>query len=914
MPLGKDDTYDFDDIRKKEYEAVTERRRAKQGRGPNRTDESGAPEQLFGVALSGGGIRSSSFCLGVLQALHTQGLISRLDYLSTVSGGGHIGASMVAAMSRGAERGQFPFADAPSTTPDQAVPPDSDQACSEDVRDSEPVSHIRDHSRYLIPNGMSDILPSVAIVARGLAVNAFLILALIVPLAAITIIANPTTADLRKSIIVQVFAGLFPFSKIDCSVQVGLCAFPFLATAVLAAFTVVYLIAWGLWRSLPERHGLKGAMTDKEVTSYGTMVTGILIAMTISALVTEAQGPILEFLFKYVASTEENRRTIPSITAVLIAFATATAGLRGTLADWIQKAMKNATVAVKLRATASKAIFMVAGLIVPILIYAAYLALSLWGIATTDSFGFTGKNYPLSPSFLLSPKLLYWLMAVAALLLVWEFWIFVVRKQGRETLGIFVALITTDKNTFGKGALAFATFAAFLVKAATVTRPEGNGYEMVVIYLFATAIILMLTINFSENANGLHRLYRERLSAAFRLGKDVTKPDPLLLSDIDHKHAPYLLINATLNARQRSVLGPAAGAERLEGEAADRAATAEAVGRGDRGLREADPVKRGRNAEFFIFSRKFVGSDLTGYVDSTRMRDNLRQLDLATAVAISGAAVSSSMGRVRIGLLRPTMALLNLRLGYWMPNPRFVKPPSVENLNGRPALEYTRWYDFFRAYLIAESFGLLSDDAAKVYLTDGGHIDNIGLYQLLKRKCRVIIVADAEADPAMTFGALVDAERFARIDLGVRITIKWQPIRAAALARKEKPDQEIPEDSKSHDCHFAIGEIDYGGGKKGILLYVKASVTGDEPDYVLDYERRYPSFPHESTGDQFFSEEQMEAYRALGFHAMSRALSDPDPKKHILERPAETTRLLADLKDWLGVRRMVQPPVVVDVA
>ncbi len=67
-------------------------------------------------------------------------------------------------------------------------------------------------------------------------------------------------------------------------------------------------------------------------------------------------------------------------------------------------------------------------------------------------------------------------------------------------------------------------------------------------------------------------------------------------------------------------------------------------------------------------------------------------------------------------------------------------------------------------------------------------------------------------------------------------------------------------------------------------------MTGDEPDYVLDYERRYPSFPHETTGDQFFSEEQMEAYRALGFHAVERALTttdDPDGDGHLLTKQGD---------------------------
>jgi hypothetical protein len=76
--------------------------------------------------------------------------------------------------------------------------------------------------------------------------------------------------------------------------------------------------------------------------------------------------------------------------------------------------------------------------------------------------------------------------------------------------------------------------------------------------------------------------------------------------------------------------------------------------------------------------------------------------------------------------------------------------------------------------------------------------------------------------------------------------------------------------------HVAIGTIEYDGGHTGWLVYIKASLTGDENDYVRDYARRYDQFPHESTGDQFFSEEQFEVYRALGFHIANRLLSGAD--------------------------------------
>jgi hypothetical protein len=889
------DSVVFDDIRDAEYEIILKRRTGGWGSGEGKRDGYGVPENLFGVTLSGGGIRSASFCLGVLQALKARGLIPRIDYLSTVSGGGYIGGSMVAAMSRAGTEGQFPFA----VTDDVAKQNSADgsvraAASSEDVRDSEPVSHIRDHSRYLIPHGMGDILPSLAIVFRGLAVNAFLVLALLLPLATITVIANPTAQDLPRSIFYQIGAFLWTGERTTCAPGMkGWCEFPFVVSVALVAVTFLYLLGWGLWRSLPERHGIKGRMSDREVRSRGTRLSGFLMTLTLSVFLAEAQGPILAFLRDYLTRQQEAQTTLPTIATVLAAFVVATASLRATLVDWIQKALKDATIAVKLRAIASKGALMAAGLIVPLLLYAAFLALSLWGIA--DRVEFSRGQYSLSPDFLFYQSLVPALCVVAGLLLCWEIWVFLLRAEGLATLATLFRLMAENKSRALKGALILVLIAAFLVTAAIATRGSG-GYGMVTIYLLATAIVLMLTINFSENANGLHRLYRERLSTAFRLGRNLQRNSSLRLTRINGKKAPYLLINATLNARQRSE--------------DKRDPLVDTVPKGDRrSLNEPDPVKRGRNAEFFLFSRNFVGSDLTGYVSTRRMEGKVRQLDLATAVAISGAAVSSSMGRVQIGLLRPTLALLNLRLGYWLPNPRFMKatPDVAEKHKAAPT--ETRWYDFFRAYLVAESFGLLSGDAAKVYLTDGGHIDNIGLYQLLKRKCRVIIVADAEADPAMTFGALVDAERFARIDLGVRIDIKWQPVRVAALSRNASREQYVPEASPAHDCHFAIGEIDYGAGEKGVLLYIKATATGDEPDYVLDYERRFPAFPHETTGDQFFSEEQMEAYRALGFHAAWRALAEPDPKKPSAPRPDDIARLLADLKTRLGIA----PPAAVVV-
>ena len=122
----------------------------------------------------------------------------------------------------------------------------------------------------------------------------------------------------------------------------------------------------------------------------------------------------------------------------------------------------------------------------------------------------------------------------------------------------------------------------------------------------------------------------------------------------------------------------------------------------------------------------------------------------------------------------------------------------------------------------------------------------------MRRKCKYIVAIDAEADPEMGFGSLMQLMRYAEIDFGIRIALDLDDL----LLNKKRRCK----------AHFAFGTIDYGGGQTGYLLLIKSSLTGNEPDYVRDYQQRCPTFPHETTADQFFSEAQFEAYRALGEH------------------------------------------------
>ena len=374
------------------------------------------------------------------------------------------------------------------------------------------------------------------------------------------------------------------------------------------------------------------------------------------------------------------------------------------------------------------------------------------------------------------------------------------------------------------------------------------------LYSAAAFLLFILTLFMRPNANSLHPLYRDRLGKAFifnpqtRSGLKDLDPWRPLLSDITLQYGPYHLINTALNVQDSKTAN-----------------------------------RRGRNADFFVFTPKFIGSKSTGYV-ATRDAENVALgLDLPTAMAVSGAAVSSNMGAQSIKPLTATLALLNIRLGYWMRNPLQLKEakPFSPQVRFPTAAEFLRKRNLVaNYYFLAELLGLLSDQFKSVYLTDGGHIENLGIYELLKRRCRVIIAVDSEADQQMAFGSFNALERYALIDLGVRIDLPWQQITNESLNTSKEIDEK-GDTAKHHGPHCAIGEIRYPSGRKGILVYIKASLTGDENDYIFDYKKRHDDFPHETTLDQMFTEEQFEVYRALGFHAAFGLFDRSDSVAHL---------------------------------
>ena len=282
-----------------------------------------------------------------------------------------------------------------------------------------------------------------------------------------------------------------------------------------------------------------------------------------------------------------------------------------------------------------------------------------------------------------------------------------------------------------------------------------------------------------------------------------------------------------------------------------------------------------RKAESFTVSPLHSGCYRLGYRKSKDYGGD-DGISLGTAVAISGAAASSNMGYYTSSpVLSLVLTLFNVRLGWWLGNPGPAGSRSYAGLptDDRPGSASKKIYrraspTYSVEPIIYEAFGLTDDRNKYVYLSDGGHFENLALYEMVLRRCHLIVVSDGAADANYQFNDLGNAVRKIRIDLGVPIEFPDVPIY-----------REAPTKEGAGGSYWAIGRIRYSeidrrpNGKKakdGILLYIKPAIYEDEPEDVVHYKRTHPTFPNETTADQFFDEPQFESYRALGSYIMDR--------------------------------------------
>ena len=251
---------------------------------------------------------------------------------------------------------------------------------------------------------------------------------------------------------------------------------------------------------------------------------------------------------------------------------------------------------------------------------------------------------------------------------------------------------------------------------------------------------------------------------------------------------------------------------------------------------------RDRKGESFTITPSRCGSKSVGYAAVTKA--TAETLTLGRAIAISGAALDPNMKFDQSASLTAFLTIFNARLGYWMRNPR------CENW----IAESPKYGD----RLLNELFGHTGNTDDFVHLSDGGHFENLGVYELIRRRCRFIIVVDAGEDVNASDDSLAQLIRLCRIDFGVRIELRTDPLQLEDANRRSK-------------AHFVIGKIHYDDvdvdREPGVLVYVKSSLTGDEPADILHYADKDDRFPNQPTDlRQSFDEEQFECYRALGDH------------------------------------------------
>jgi hypothetical protein len=354
--------------------------------------------------------------------------------------------------------------------------------------------------------------------------------------------------------------------------------------------------------------------------------------------------------------------------------------------------------------------------------------------------------------------------------------------------------------------------------------------------LLAIGILCGRLINL--NYISIHRYYRDRLMETFMPGidsalEDVTGPAQSAnsarvseLISVEHPNGPYHILNTNLNL----------------------------VGAKSR-------LRRIRGGDSFILSPMYCGSSETGWRSTREFLNN--GLTLATAMAVSGAAAEPNSGVggkgiTREGSVSMVMTLLNLTLGFWIPHPMrkqgWLKFPNHFNPGLRSLLSNS--YNADRKYL---------------ELGDGGHFENLGVYEMIRRRMRFIVVTDAGADPDYRFDDLLNAMQKVHVDFGAKIGFEanGSPINPQQYFASDNTD--MPE------FGHLLGTVEYSDGSKGTIILIKASMISGLDLHVMAYKENNPDFPHQSTADQSFTDDQVDAYRRLGYEITRRMISAESP-------------------------------------
>ncbi len=908
------------------------------------------------LCLSGGGIRSATFNLGILQGLARHGLLGRFDYLSTVSGGGFIGG-WLSAWIRLAGIGDV--VEALSKPPETPLAPDP-----------APVEHLRVYGNYLSPQpGLfsADTWTLIATFVRNLVLNwlvfvPILIAFLLLPRMWTSIVlrsTHQTDYAIYFSLIVGFLAAVLALSYIARSLPSsndyttlekgqrykggqGSFIFSCLIWLVVSSAALAVLL-WNCYQ--PNREPLPW-------WHYAAFAVGIMIV------------PLIIFVAKVIRNTQPVEPKEPAKDWVGLVTRLVVAIVLILLVQVIIGYLASALILVT-RPILQQHPLAYSILSVPLIL----LLMSLQALLIT---GFTSR-------FSKDDDQEWWARAGAWVLLIAVAWCLVhalviygpllvlsledtfrdlwngglsklswgdVGKLFGMIAGIVSGAVTllggfsaktpanskeAERSGMGGAALAMGTqllapiflgFVIVLLSLGTnfllISGPSQSlsyvltGYDLpypfspltnwhysllkltpfrhlVVFGLLIAAFGIIMGRLISTNVFSLQFMWRNRIIRAY-LGasRPHRRPDPFTGFD-------------SLDNLQMHELWPQPGKGDTCGKRSDRPQGDLKPDRYSRklfhvlnmalNLTGGEKLQwQDRKAESFTVSPLHSGSYWLGYRRSTHYggKDGI---SLGASIAISGAFVSPNMGfMMTSAVVRFLMAIFNVRFGWWMGNPGAAGDETnvLERLINVPAKVWKRLrrsgFEVMRPFrldsprlsiipFLSEAVGNIDDKSSYVYLSDGGHFENLGLYEMVLRRCRFIVVSDATTDPDYSFESLATSIRQIRVDLGVPIDIPELTVGV--------PSQNL----KSKYC--AMGKIRYScvdrkpGDENttdedfdGILIFIKPSLIGQEPRDVVNYWQGRATFPQEVITDQWFSEAQFESYRTLGSSIIEAICND----------------------------------------
>lgn len=824
---------------------------------------------VWGLALSGGGIRSATFSLGLLRGLASQGLLSRFDLLSTVSGGSYVGSMLGRLYDRIRPGGESPSVTGASNGTPPPAAADQVQAAMADAQGRWFGWWLRANGRYLAPAGFADRLFAITLYLRNL-------LALHFEFGLLAVLAGSLLAALDLGVWQGLAAAGYQWDT--PSLFNGLMVLkPWLPTAWLLLVLVVPIalhLVLTYWDS---------QWVAKHFARY-------CFAKLVMSFVLIAAAVLVREMAQFSAADQESAglaRLLPGI-ALLVVLLLATSAAHAR-ASWLRlrpaqgqqmardSAEKDALSEMRNRLTLQLRACLGIALLILALGIAERLAwlvafqtrefetLDL-GIALAVISGVAQalmlslraskgrQQRQAAPPSRLVPLLLQLAgYLLAAALFVW--WVSLVLKVGFTPV--------------------FPEFAKSDGAPVEVIPPQFDaGWLTLLCIVVPTALYVAATgsnLGFL-NLSSLHTFYKARLVRSY-----LGATNPTRFSGSGAASALARIAPNELTTNEVSNVGKVA-----PGDDVSLAAYQPHLAGGPVHIistcvnQTADPKGRlfNRDRKGLILSVRGGGASRFNQEGWRSEFPGIGKLSLGGWMAISGAAAAPGLGARTQRGLAALLTLAGVRLGYWLSRDDRGGPTGTGRASIRRRLAGMAAKSAALGHELSASFSAGPED--DWFVTDGGHFENTGVYPLLLERASVIVLADCGADPGYSFEDIENLVRKARIDMNITITFR-QPRDPGLFspATDDDPEcdwcetigyfgtlQDLAKDD-NESC-LALATIHYPDAPPAILIVVKPNICRSVSMDVANYKRQCPLFPQEPTSDQFFSESQWESYFALG--------------------------------------------------